>query len=69
MDYSLKSEKREYIRINTSSPVTFKFLGDEKNFPDMGKSFQGTLCSLNSLSLFRLLNGGTREQFPMGAFS
>lgn len=46
MDYSLKCEKREFVRIDTNTPAVFKFLGDEKNFPDMGKSFEGIVRSV-----------------------
>ena len=47
MNYSLKTDKREFIRVEKELPTEYKFLGDEPNFPDMGKMFKGTVNSIS----------------------
>ena len=46
MNYSLKSDKREFVRVETEIPTSYKFLGDEKTFPDLGKTFEGSIASI-----------------------
>ncbi len=60
MDYSLKLENREFVRVKTSLPVSFKFLGDEKDFPDLGKTFEGAVLSIGGGGL--LLEGSLSER-------
>jgi len=47
MNYSLTSDNREFVRVKETFSVEYKFIGDEPNFPDMGKLFKGTIDSIS----------------------
>lgn len=55
MNYSNKSEHREFVRVEVELPVEYKFLGDESKFPDLNKPLQGKITSIGGGGL--LLKG------------